>query len=816
LLIAFAVRKMLRCPPSRINLTASDIAAFEQRQAVRKLQRLLPPQTSNIRLSPGPARSTSLSLVAEEQNIGRQRAASSSSEATLHDSQKDDAEETPRPIENQRRPSGFVEKDLRPSHLQLPVRSSPRRQVDSFYGDSLDVGATNVDGQETQHTSRLECIADRRPSAPEVEMQFRVTSMPDPLTSTNALSLRLAAQTRLGDQLLASTRARRRAHPIDLIPEDPQEVQNGSSEVPQLILPREDELQPPNQSLDPGAPVFVPRTRFGTATTSSVDGSLVAWDPQLNSDDGSQASLSLRIRSSSERNSGLPHASQRRLARQRSHSSSGSHQSQRLDENQQRQRRRSRTTDQAASRTVSHPHIERYPLLRPVSLSTSQRIASRPSSRNVTPLHTFRMVLPSTIPLTQQESDSAVLDPPSSDGSNRGTLSTNQASATVRSATPLVLSRGRSTPNFQQHTISPERVYSRSSSLSWKHSDSASVHISRVPSMVSAASGISRDEGLTRHSSRERLDAAAEFLRMRNSPLDDLTERLSRLSTSRPRSVGRSWERPPSNKSRVSLLTGDPFRPDMRNQQDIAHKNWKTSPAQHQPESHGVQSNEYKTSAADLVALSIALPPTSSLPSSPHDLPSTPPTGPRHETTQCISGAQASDSVPCGSPPSAIKRKPVPGVSKTPKVNVYDDSKPSNTQPQTPAEVKTSTRRGKARSETAIHHSPVEAKHNKVNSPSVIPERHPHRNTFPPATTISAQTGSAATPDSRSSGSSQPHLLRRSRRRAQASSDQVENNLLEGHLPRLEEEHRTWMNRQDGGDLDITPPREGRFEQYLR
>jgi hypothetical protein len=807
---------MLRCPPSRINLTASDIAAFEQRQAVRKLQRLLPAQISNIRLSPGPARSTSLSLVAEEQNVGRQRDASSSSEATLHDSQKDDADETLRPTENQLRPPAVVEKDVRPSHLQLPVRSSPRRQVDSFYGDCLDVDATTVDGQETQHTSPLECIIDRRPSAPEVEMQFRVTSTPDPLANTNILGPRPITQPRLGDQLLASTRARRRAHPIDLIPEDPQEIDSGTPEVPQLILSRDDEVQPPNLSLDPGAPVFVPRTRFGAATTSSVDGILVAWDPQLNSDDGSQASFNLRIRSSSERNSGLPHASQRRLARQRSHSSSGSHQSQRLDENQQRQRRRSSTTNQGATRTVSHPHIERYPLLRPVSLSTSQRTSSRPSSRNVTPLHTFRMVLPSTIPLAQQESDSAVVHLPSSDGSNRVTLSTDQASATVRSATPLVLSRGRSTPNFQQHTISPDRIYSRSSSLSWKHSDTASAHISRVPSMVSAASGISRDEGLTRHSSREGLDAAAEFLRMRNSPLDDLTERLSRLSTSRPRSVGRSWERPPSSRPRVSLLTGDPFRPDMRNQQDLTHKNWKTSPVQRQPESHGVQTNEYETSAADLVALSIALPPTSSLPSSPHGLPSTPPTGPKRETTQCISGMQASDPVPCGSPPSAIKRKPVPGVNKTPKVNVYDDSKPPNTQPQTPAEVKTSTRRGKARSETAIHHSPVAGKHEKVNSPPVIPERHPHRNTFPPATTVPTQMGSGATPRSRSSASSQPHLLRRSRRRAERSSEQVENNLLEGHLPLLEEEHRTWMNRQDGGDLDITPPREGRFEQYLR
>jgi hypothetical protein len=38
---------------------------------------------------------------------------------------------------------------------------------------------------------------------------------------------------------------------------------------------------------------------------------------------------------------------------------------------------------------------------------------------------------------------------------------------------------------------------------------------------------------------------------------------------------------------------------------------------------------------------------------------------------------------------------------------------------------------------------------------------------------------------------------------------------VEGHLQGLEEDRRTWLRRREGGDLDVTPPREGRFERYL-
>ena len=67
---------------------------------------------------------------------------------------------------------------------------------------------------------------------------------------------------------------------------------------------------------------------------------------------------------------------------------------------------------------------------------------------------------------------------------------------------------------------------------------------SRIPSIVSAASGIS---ALSISD-----DAAAEFLRFRSSPLDGLTAELSRLSTA----LGPATK--PTEK-RVSLLNGNPF-----------------------------------------------------------------------------------------------------------------------------------------------------------------------------------------------------------------------------------------------------------------
>nr|OQO12546.1 hypothetical protein B0A51_18291 [Rachicladosporium sp. CCFEE 5018] len=82
--------------------------------------------------------------------------------------------------------------------------------------------------------------------------------------------------------------------------------------------------------------------------------------------------------------------------------------------------------------------------------------------------------------------------------------------------------------------------------------------------MVSAASGIS-DNGyesparsfLSRRSSNDITDAASEFLRFRSSPLDTLTEELSRLSTAL---ATQTFTTTPYRPKAAALLNGNPFR----------------------------------------------------------------------------------------------------------------------------------------------------------------------------------------------------------------------------------------------------------------
>ena len=107
-----------------------------------------------------------------------------------------------------------------------------------------------------------------------------------------------------------------------------------------------------------------------------------------------------------------------------------------------------------------------------------------------------------------------------------------------------------------------------------------------------------------------------------------------------------------------------------------------------------------------------------------------------------------------------------------------------------------------------------------ISSPPTIPERHPHRNTYPPATSTQNST-SIQTSDNtpvRQSTAGMPETSRRVRNRRQAElqrgDEQIEND-LEGHLHSLEADRRTWLGRREGGSLDVTPPKEGRFERLL-
>ncbi|KAK3713747.1 hypothetical protein LTR37_008233 [Vermiconidia calcicola] len=859
---------MLRCPPSRINLTSSDIAGFEQRFAVRHNAHLTRPSASNVRLSPGPGRATSLSIVPAEHNFGRKRAASSSSEATLHNDHNEQVDTGPAGTWISSDTSSWaVDSPTKPQDLSNdqsalcseaaralgnviqqsqspPTKASPRRQVDSFYGTEQ---ALNTRGQSSSANANsfrdgtIEVQADPTP----VDVRFGIHFSRDESSvlgeiSNDARSLR---EPQSEPRPFSSARARRRHprsqdYPVDPIVDEfhasgtartadrsaqsSSETTPAALPVPDLILPSELPESSTIGSLDPGAPVFIPRIRFGTATGSSTEGGVpAALDPQWSSVDSKHSSSNLRIRSLSEQNREFSSNPRQQLARDVLEAP-GNTAHRRNDINAlPRHRRRSRTTDQNTAIPSFAPNLERYPLLQTPSILGSYRRTSTLNPPGALPAIDGTLRLPSSSSEGHQSAANL------GHARNHLLITQNDAifsnaagleGATVRSVSPAISTNSRSTPNLLQRPISPGRIYSRGSSLTWSQTGTRTPSANFVPRMVSAASGISGGDPASRQSSREGLDAAAEFLRMRNSPLDDLTERLSRLSSSRLRSVGHSWERPPSNRPRVSLLTGDPFRPEPS-----------SNPAAAGPISTLLEQNptlaepdtvdEVDAIAEDLVALSLALPPSSSLSSSP--LPSTPQfrNSTKTSSPQCPQ-AERSPVKSCGSPEISIKRKPVPSASKTPRVQVYDDSKPPLTQPRTSADVRRSTRRAKTRSDTTAQQSPIFVGRAKISSPPPIPERNQHRNTYPPATPQQTN-ASAPARDAPSSASVPPaptsdasHERTTIRAQMQRSSDQAEND-MEGHHPVLEHDRQTWLSRREDGTLEVTPPKQGRFERYL-
>ncbi|RMZ29119.1 hypothetical protein D0859_06791 [Hortaea werneckii] len=200
------------------------------------------------------------------------------------------------------------------------------------------------------------------------------------------------------------------------------------------------------------------------------------------------------------------------------------------------------------------------------------------------------------------------------------------------------------------HFIQP-----RSSSLAWGRTVTLPANI--PPSTTDGSNSVGSAPASRDPSAEHRWDATTEFLNMRRSPLDELTETLSRLSAARPRSVAN----PSSEPTQIMRM-------------QIA--------AQVPPEE--------PLSLDDLALLPrVHSPHSSPIPAPSPELPSTPPrpavnlSSPRRPLDQ-RSPAKAKEAL---TPGSAIRRKPVPGAGATPKVKVYNDSEPPDTQPQTPADV---------------------------------------------------------------------------------------------------------------------------------
>lgn len=299
----------------------------------------------------------------------------------------------------------------------------------------------------------------------------------------------------------------------------------------------------------------------------------------------------------------------------------------------------------------------------------------------------------------------------------------------------------------------------------------------------------------------------------RGSPLDELLLDFNRLfpDDHRPRSVGRSFQRPPGSQTRMPLLSGDIFRQDTSQDDSNDHIRGHGNSGRHPLKI----ANDSSFSEEDAVALSLALP-SPNMPSSSPIATSSP-----HLPTPVTAVAAAAGDAFHPTPRSSATRSHhsvcslTPGAQTTasPRVKVYDDRQSPRTQPQTPADISSrSTRQARTRA-TTMSQDEVGAAAGGLFSP-VIPERRPHRPYTYPAGTPPSMIDGAAMPARTGivggqGGRQSLHV--RGEQRSVGSSE----NDVEGSLAGLDADRRTWMERREEGSLDVTPPREGRFEKYL-
>lgn len=381
---------MLRCPPSRINLTTSDLTDFEVRFAARSATGLPYIKRTNVRLSPGPIRQTSLSLVPESKNAGIRQAASASSRAAICTTDID---------MKQGLPVTFVSNSEGTWAVDTPssVQKEPKDQstlcddaVTALENDGLQYQPSEI---ATSVTSEEVICCEDRPARCPTSTRSNPPIRVSPIKATEPHAHRAANEAAAhpvmgGDSLSSSSPVRKSAvrrkqsQAVVNIYNDPSALQDFIARrhierptprtsleahlmppiIPELVLPNHSDItvSSPSLTLDPGAPAFIPYTRL--ATTGS--GSEFPFN-------GSHSQSHLRIRSLAEQNT---EAALRILGQQASRETAA------LDS---RYRRRSRTSDQTLPRPT--PNLERYPLLRPPAAqrrnSGSFRLAPLPHRR---------------------------------------------------------------------------------------------------------------------------------------------------------------------------------------------------------------------------------------------------------------------------------------------------------------------------------------------------------------------------------------------------------------------------------------------------
>ena len=819
---------MLRCPPSRISLTPADIAGLNHRLSARQAARSKHSTTSNVRFSRGPHRSTKRSIVSAEDNTRGRRAASSSSEATFHDGSEaslhDDRTPTGPHMPDSDLASSLVDRHALSRNLAIEAENAVSSQQAPTHSttcinstDSLEAAlcsagksSANIplrpslaqtDGSLETHTVHEFASAappmpfTRRGNAVLGELRsdaFPISGRrsPEPHHADHPMLASARARRQHGDRsrhrVLADSAEVRSIHRLD------QHNAISTHNVPALRVSAAATLLPAIPTLDPGAPVFVPRTRYAIPTSSENEPALLS-DPHTSALDHTSTHTNLRVRSMAAQNrqpgDRRPALTTAPITEDQSHTGIGGSRS-------TNRHYHGRSLDQGmlfAPPTIS---AASYDSSHPLDASNSRAPSSRQwsASRSHSSSSPFHPSIPPQAPTVMQRVSFET-------GSDRATLRTSPHPAS--SAMSLA---SQSTPNLLSSNRLLFQSRSRYSSSSWIHPDSGAY---RASSTFSATSGTGT-EPVSRRSSWQELQIAEDFIRRRSSPLDELTKSFSRM-----RSVGRSWPRSPSNWSRPSLLSGDPFGQRAASRVGSYHRpaEARTRPLSFRDSGAGQEPAILETVDNDVVALALALPPSSPISSGPAVLPNASAPLPQGTSSSSILIQRSPiQGTPSCKSPRDLSAAPQPTM--TPRFSVYDDSRSQYTQPQTPADV-TGARRAAHNSVVGNNASPILVGRAIIDHLPAISATYDLRDHPSMTSTTSTAARAGIRFDGRAGRPEQAGRPRtRRHNRTQQSSGQIENE-LEGHLQGLEADRRVWLQRREGGSLDITPPREGRFERYL-
>ena len=516
---------MLRLPPSVIGLTSTDIQAFEHRLAVRQSAQHIDLGTGHFRLSQGPSREARLGIVSVDSNTGRKRVASSSSQETVCT-----AEEVGFPVTFVSDSSGAWVVDA-----PTDVHSMPRDQLSLCFeaANALDRFVARGALRRRDSLERLDCTEVSTLFTEDTSMHFSPT-LPTVDGSTeqqgtvNACDyspvhnwsdhrhILEVTSRRDHTEIMSSPPAWRpfssdlarrrhrnsneqqsrvmRGHEAQHLSRYDSVFLNfshpsGRGGTPELVVPQEDL---PGPSLDPDAPVFIPRTRFGTLTgsTSGDEMTQLLLEPRWESLHSAPSITNLRIRSSAEQNVEPPNRS---LAVPSVYLHSV--------------QRRSRASNQNAVIAPSVSlNVQHYPLLQALSQSAVHRRGSAPHQAIAGASHNTSSALPaSTLRASSGGNDRNEIRhrrPLVDDG-------VDDEGEFASAASPAVMIESHTTASSAREPPDP----SRNTSLAERDG----VTVAQRPRMGNAVSGVSATLS-NRNASAQGLDAASEFLRMRNSP----------------------------------------------------------------------------------------------------------------------------------------------------------------------------------------------------------------------------------------------------------------------------------------------------------